>query len=104
MGRLGIELLGWSVEVQYPVVANGRGYRADLRLAGEWVLVEFDGMGKYDDRAALLREKRREADLRSAGWEIVRLVWSDIQDPVRLAMLLDKAVRRARRARQTPAP
>lgn len=104
VGRLVIEVLGWSVEVQYAVEVRGRRYRADLRLAGEWVLVEFDGMGKYDDRTALSREKRREADLRSVGWEIVRLVWSDIQNPARLAMLLGNAVRRARRANHVPPP
>ncbi len=86
--------LGWSTEPQYAVATAGRRYRADLRIHGEQVLVEFDGMGKYADSRALAVEKRREADLRAAGWEIVRLVWSDLRDAERVRRLVAAAVRR----------
>lgn len=93
-----IRNMGWAVEPQYRIGTAGRYYRADLRIDGERVLVEFDGMGKYADRGALAAEKRREADLRAAGWEVVRLVWSDLYDPARVARLVAAAVGRARRA------
>ncbi|WP_116114261.1 type IV toxin-antitoxin system AbiEi family antitoxin domain-containing protein [Austwickia chelonae] len=89
--------LGWATTSQYPVEVAGRRYRADLRVVDGRVLVEFDGMGKYAERGALAAEKRREADLRTAGWEVVRLIWADLRDPGRVAQLVQAAVHRSRR-------
>lgn len=77
--------LGYTVEPQLEVVAEGRLYRPDFRIAGTRVLVEFDGAVKYEDRRALFQEKQREDALRRAGWVVVRLVWADLADPVRVA-------------------
>ena len=76
--------LGHALEPQVEVVAEGRLYRADFRIAGTRVLVEFDGAVKYDDRRALFEEKQREDALRRAGWVVVRLVWADLADPRRV--------------------
>lgn len=57
---------------------DGIGYRTDFRVVGTRVLVEFDGAGKYDEPGALWREKQREDRIRSLGWIVVRLVWSDL--------------------------
>ncbi|PWJ24162.1 Transcriptional regulator, AbiEi antitoxin, Type IV TA system [Branchiibius hedensis] len=57
---------------------NGEGYRTDFRVRGTRVLIEFDGAGKYDEPGALWREKQREDRIRSLGWIVVRLVWSDL--------------------------
>lgn len=40
-------LVGFDVEPQVEVVAEGRTYRADFRIVGTRVLVEFDGAVKY---------------------------------------------------------
>lgn len=57
---------------------NGEGYRTDFRVRGTRMLIEFDGAGKYDEPGALWREKQREDRIRSLGWIVVRLVWSDL--------------------------
>lgn len=84
--------LGHSVEPQVEVVAEGRRYRADFRIVGTRVLVEFDGAVKYEDRRALFEEKQREDALRRAGWVVVRVVWGDLDDPRRVARRLAAAL------------
>ena len=62
------------------------GARVDL-LVGDRVVVEFDGLVKYEGaegRAALAAEKRREDWLRSLGYEVVRLTWADLDRPRRV--------------------
>ena len=76
--------LGFEVRPQVRIL-DGHGKvvaRVDF-LVGRTV-VEFDGMVKYegaDGRQALAREKRREETLRRLGFGIVRLIWSDLDDP-----------------------
>lgn len=77
--------LGFDIEAQVEVVAEGRVFRADFRIGGTRVLVEFDGAVKYDGRQALFEEKRREDALRRSGWVVVRLVWADLADPALVA-------------------
>ncbi|KRE60052.1 type IV toxin-antitoxin system AbiEi family antitoxin domain-containing protein [Nostocoides sp. Soil756] len=79
--------------------------RVDL-LVGAWVVVEFDGLVKYEGaegRAALAAEKAREDRLRALGYEVVRLTWADLARPQRVAALVRSAVERAaaRHARPT---
>jgi very-short-patch-repair endonuclease len=76
-----LRALGLEFDPQVEVLAEGRRYRADFRIRGTRVLVEFDGQVKYADRAALFEEKRREDALRRAGWVLVRLVWSELSQP-----------------------
>jgi very-short-patch-repair endonuclease len=67
-------------------------------LVGDRVVVEFDGMVKYDGadgRDALAAEKQREDRLRAAGYEVVRLTWADLKDPERVARLIRQATARA---------
>ncbi|GAA2037161.1 type IV toxin-antitoxin system AbiEi family antitoxin domain-containing protein [Terrabacter terrae] len=89
--------LGFEVEPQLEVVAEGRLFRADFRIKGTRVLVEFDGAVKYADgrRSTLFEEKRREDALRREGWVVVRLVWADLEDPQRVRRLVLDAVARA---------
>lgn len=77
-----LRALGFDVEPQVQLVADGRRYRADFRIRGTKVLVEFDGALKYaDDPRNLFEEKRREDALRREGWLVVRLVWDDLRRP-----------------------
>lgn len=69
--------------------------RVDLMVGGA-VVVEFDGMVKYegaDGRAALAREKAREERLTTLGCVVVRLVWADLDHPERIRARIDSALR-----------
>jgi very-short-patch-repair endonuclease len=81
-----LRLLGFELEPQVLVPVDGRPFRADFRVKGTRVLVEFDGALKYrdDDGRALFAEKQREDALRRAGWLVVRIVWADLMHPERL--------------------
>lgn len=91
-----LDCLGYGLEPQFEVVAEGRRYRADFRVVGTRVLVEFDGAVKYadGDRRVLFDEKRREDALRRAGWVVVRLVWADLDEPSRVRRLVAEALAR----------
>jgi very-short-patch-repair endonuclease len=92
-----LRALGFELEPQVEVVADGRRYRADFRIIGSRVLVEFDGAVKYADgrRETLFEEKQREDALRREGWTVVRLVWSDLDDPERVRRRVLDALARA---------
>lgn len=65
--------------------------RVDFLFEKSRVVVEFDGAVKYagaDGREQLMAEKRREDALRRLGYRVIRLVWSDLADPERVARLL----------------
>ncbi len=78
--------------------ASGFVGRVDF-LVGERVVIEFDGLVKYegaDGREALIREKRREDRLRALGYEVVRLTWADLDRPEKVAQWIREAMVRAR--------
>jgi very-short-patch-repair endonuclease len=89
--------MGLELEPQFEVQAEGRQFRADFRIKGTRVLVEFDGRVKYatGDGRVLFEEKQREDALRRAGWVVVRVVWSDLQDPAALRRRVRSALRLA---------
>ncbi|KRE62730.1 type IV toxin-antitoxin system AbiEi family antitoxin domain-containing protein [Nostocoides sp. Soil756] len=93
--RVALTAAGFDLEPQFDVrdVDGDLVGRADFRVAGTRVLVEFDGLVKYTDGGpeALVREKRREDRLRALGWVVVRVTWAELADPPRLFA----AVRRA---------
>jgi very-short-patch-repair endonuclease len=84
-------------------IADSSGFigRVDFLVDG-CVVVEFDGMIKYAGQAgqaALAREKIREDRLRRAGYEVVRIVWSELDDPAAILRRIDQARRLARERR-----
>ena len=91
-------LLGDLVE-QYSVYdEHGFVARVDFAHSGTKLAIEFDGYGKYflndaDGRAALKQERRREADLRAAGWEVIRVEWRDLFDPAAIRRLCARIAR-----------
>ncbi len=94
--RLLLHDLGLDAESQVVIRdEDGRFVaRVDLLVEGR-VVVEFDGALKYggaDGRAALVAEKRREDELRSLGYVVVRVTWADLDDPARLSVLLRRAL------------
>ena len=71
--------------------------RVDALFAEQRTIVEFDGRVKYDDPDAIWREKLREDRLRELGYEVVRVTWAELFDPVALAAKVRRAFDRARR-------
>jgi hypothetical protein len=64
-------------------------------LVGDRVVVEFDGVVKYDGvdgRCALVAEKRREDGLRALGCAVVRVTWADLADPGRVVAQIRRAM------------
>lgn len=61
-----------------------------------WRIVgEFDGMGKYDDRGVVTKEKVREDEIRDRGMEVIRWEWKDLWYFGRVRDKFDRARRRA---------
>ena len=88
------------------VVRNDRGEfvaRVDFAWPALGVIGEFDGRLKYgrtldpdedrdrDAAEVLWSEKQREDQLRRLGWQVVRWVWDDLDDPA----LLERRLRTA---------
>lgn len=85
---------GFEVRAQVDL-ADAAGFvgRVDF-LIDECVVVEFDGLQKYagaEGRLALAAEKAREERLTRLGFEVVRVIWSDLADPVALVLRIAQA-------------
>lgn len=76
--RVDVRRLGYDVVTQEKIRVRGRTYRADLRIKGTKVLLEFDGVGKYGGPADIRAEREREAALVADGWYVVRFMWQDL--------------------------
>lgn len=66
-------------ELQAEIVVPGRRvpYRVDMLWPRQRLVLEADGRAKYTGDE-LWREKRRELNLRAAGYRVERVVWSDL--------------------------
>ncbi|KRE38414.1 hypothetical protein ASG73_05590 [Janibacter sp. Soil728] len=54
--------------------------RVDFLYEELKLIIEVDGLDKYQSRADLIAEKLREDRLRALGYEFVRLTWADLAD------------------------
>lgn len=100
--RLVVRQCGHPVRSQVEVRVGGHFVaRVDLLLDGLWVVVEYDGQGKYwadgAPGAAFMAEKQRHDALVMAGYEVVRLTAADLHDPHRVDSLIRAAIARAAR-------
>ncbi len=90
------QVLGHILEPQVWVTGiSGRRYRADSVLRGSKVIVEYDGRAKYSTHDDLLNEKRREDDLRAAGWHFVRVTAELLRSPAELDRRIRLSLSRA---------
>lgn len=99
--RLLLQDLGYEVQSQV-TISDGDGVRVGRVdfLIGDLLVVEFDGMVKYEDadgREALAREKAREERLSALGCIVIRLVWADLAHPDRVRERVESALRRLAR-------
>ncbi|HVD21612.1 MAG TPA: hypothetical protein VNC23_00840 [Lapillicoccus sp.] len=104
-----LRLLGIAATPQVRI--PGTNAIVDFLLDDAPVVIEFDGRVKYGREAderdpfghrspgrdVLWQEKRREDRLRELGYEVVRVVWSDLDSPQELAVRIFRAIERARR-------
>lgn len=86
---------GWRLHPQFEV--PGTQYRADARLGASRVLIECDGTGKYDEQGSEMREKLREDEIRSLGWEVVRITTELLTERSKLIRRVNAALSRAQR-------
>jgi very-short-patch-repair endonuclease len=86
---------GWRLHPQFEV--PGTQYRADARLGASRVLIECDGTGKYDEQGSEMREKLREDEIRSLGWEVVRITTELLTERTKLIRRVNAALSRAQR-------
>ena len=99
--RVLLDRMGLPAFVPQLVVQDRSGAfigRVDFGFPAYSTLLEFDGRVKYRDDAVavVVREKEREDRLREAGYEIVRITWSDLDDPHGTAVRIVRALRRGR--------
>lgn len=94
--RLLLRRLGYRVQSQFEVrLADGRTARADFRILGTRVLVEFDGRSKYVGPDVLWQEKTRADSLADMGWQVVRITWADLRSPDAVDAKIRRALARA---------
>lgn len=70
--------------------------RVDFLWESARLIVEVDGMAKYDDPFALRDEKRRQNELVALGYTVLRFTWADVVgNPARVVAQVRQALRRA---------
>lgn len=103
-----MRLLGHPTTPQFPCRVGGHDYRADLRVNGTFVLLEFDGMTKYlpdspsaadllAARRLLAAEKQRQDEITEDGAEFVRVTWAQLDDLPGLDRRVRAAIDRSER-------
>lgn len=72
------------------------GWEVDFRICGTAILLECDGWTTHGlDRAQFERDRRRDDDLRAAGWIVIRLTFrSIVRRPADTARRIRRAVER----------
>lgn len=85
----------WRLSLEPQFEVPGTRFRADARIAGTTVLVETDGLGKYDGPTAVTDEKAREDAIRAKGWEVVRVTDELLRQPRSLYPRVSSALQRA---------
>ena len=68
------------------------GYEVDFLWRELELIVEVDGYAYHSSRGAFERDRRRDADLQTAGFRVLRLTWRQIADePAAVVALLARA-------------
>jgi hypothetical protein len=81
-----------------PPVVNARiaGHEVDFHWPAQRLVVETDGRATHDTATAFEHDRARDLDLHLAGWQVVRLTWSQVtREPYRVAALLRARARSA---------
>jgi very-short-patch-repair endonuclease len=74
------------------------GYEVDFYWRDCKLVVEIDGLAYHSSRAAIARDRRRDATLLAAGHRVMRFAWSDIVErPEATAVRVGQALLRGAR-------
>ena len=85
-------------ELQVVVQCKEASYRTDFLWRRFWTVAEVDGAMKYDNRSQAMKQLRRDADLRAAGYEVVHFGWQEIMSrPWQVAGVIRAAFERGKR-------
>jgi very-short-patch-repair endonuclease len=60
------------------VNASVEGFTVDFAWRVQRLIVETDGWQAHGTRAAFERDRRRDADLTTAGWRVLRVTWARV--------------------------
>jgi hypothetical protein len=72
--------------------ASRRTYTVDFLWPAQRVVLEADGYAYHATRSAIERDRRKEADLVTAGLRVLRSTWLAVErEPDRLARMLRAA-------------
>jgi hypothetical protein len=85
-------------EVNASIEVAGRWFEVDCLWRAERVIVELDGRPAHEGGAAFDADRERDRVLAAAGWQVIRVTWRHLDDPVALAADLTRLLER-RRAR-----
>lgn len=66
---------------QFPIFSEGATYFADFYLRSLGIILECDGEGKYALDPDKVRERQRQAEIEDSGLKVIRVSWSEAQDP-----------------------
>lgn len=99
--RMIVKDLGYAVTSQVWVRGPGFSARVDLMINGRRIVLEFDGLLKYngDDpqvvEETVRKEKVRQADLEKLGYQVLRFIWEQLADTEGIRKRIAYAVARA---------
>lgn len=99
--RLILVRAGIQVEPQFVIRSQDGSFvaRVDFRVKSARVVVEFDGRNKYpmngDVESAHWREKLRNDKIPAAGYQLVHVYWSDLENPETVVAKVRAAIDRA---------
>lgn len=84
-------------ETQVMVETHLGTYWGDVGWPAERVILEYDGVAKYEANGpaseAVLAEKRRQEAMEAAGWLVIRVVAADLRAPEKLMRRVQAALR-----------
>ena len=84
--RMIVTEAGYGVRSQVRITEGDFRARVDLMIDGTNVILEFDGLVKYNEtdegtaRQAIVDERRRQADLELLGYRVVRFIWEQLRE------------------------
>ena len=72
------------VSAQFQVHINGNRYRLDIAIPDQKIAIEVDGYAFHCGREAFDNDKKRQNDLVSNGWRVLRFTATQTNEEIRL--------------------
>lgn len=73
---------GSELVPQYEIIAENHHYRADFAIPSRMVVIELDGHEYHKTKEQRTKDARRERDLQTAGWRVIRFTGTEIHSDV----------------------